>query len=214
MTAEALLSDSAPEPDLLSFPTALSLTLSLKTPAPIKKVKQAKKPSPSQVKTDSDSPHMPKGHTLQWHESYLNMDDFDIPNKPMVVTKKSLPGSRGAGIGAKGRDGSNASIGDNAPAWREWKARETGAGMEMDVNPVEASGKQKGRKKSQHKMINAINIDVNMASLGERKNVKGKGKGKLVRIDEDMEMTASKFIVPAQARLTVWEVASDGNAAL
>lgn len=37
------------------------------------------------------------------------------------------------------------------------------------------SGEQKGRKKSQHKMINVINIDVNMASLGERKNVKGKG---------------------------------------
>ena len=94
-----------------------------------------------------------------------------------------------------------------------------GAGMEMDVNPVEMSGEQKGRKKSQHKMINAINIDVNTASLGERKNVKGKGKGKgkLVRIDEDMEMAASKFIVPllpAQGRLTAWEVASDGNTVL
>lgn len=68
-------------------------------------------------------------------------------------------------------------------------------------------------------MINVINIDVNMASLGERKNVKGKGKGKgkLVRIDKDMEMAASKFIVPmlpAQGRLTVWEVVSDGNAVL
>ena len=145
------------------------------------------------------------------------MDDFDIHNKPIVATKKSLPGSRGAGIGAKGGDGSDAPTGDNAPAWREWKAREMGAGMEMDINPVEMSGKQKGRKKSQHKMINAINIDVDTASLGERKNVKGKGKGKLVRIDEDMEIAASKFIVPklpAQGRSTAWEVASDGNAAL
>ena len=64
------------------------------------------------------------------------MDDFDTPNKPMVTTKKSLPGCRGAGIGAKGGDGSNAPIGGNAPAWRDWKARETGAGMEMDVDPV------------------------------------------------------------------------------
>ena len=66
-------------------------------------------------------------------------------------------------------------------------------------------------------MINVVNIDVNMASLGKRKNMKGKGKGKLVRIDKDMEMAASKFIVPmlpAQGRLTVWEVASDGNAVL
>lgn len=136
MAAEALLSNSAPEPDLLPFPTALSLTLIPKTPAPIKMVKWAKKPSPSRVETDLDSPCMPKGHTLQQHESYLNMDAFDIPNKPTVATKKSLPGCRGAGIGAKGGDGSNAPIGGNVPAWREWKAREMGAGMEMDVNPV------------------------------------------------------------------------------
>ena len=64
------------------------------------------------------------------------MDDFDIPNKPTVATKKSLPGSRGAGIGAKGGDGSDAPIGNNVPTWREWKAREMGAGMEMDVDPV------------------------------------------------------------------------------
>ena len=53
-----------------------------------------------------------------------------------------------------------------------WKAREAGAGMEMDVDPVETSGKQKGRAKGelQHKLVN--NADVDMASLGGRDNVK------------------------------------------
>ena len=79
-----------------------------------------------------------------------------------------------------------------------WKAGEAGAGMEMDVNPVETSGKQKGRAKGepQHKLGN--NTDVDMASLGGRDNVKQKGKGKLVRIDEDKEMeTLATFVVPA-----------------
>ena len=67
--------------------------------------------------------------------------------------------------------------------------------MEMDVDPVETSGKQKGRAKGepQHKLGN--NTDVDMASLGGRDNVKQKGKGKLVRIDEDVEMET--FVVPA-----------------
>ena len=60
------------------------------------------------------------------------------------------------------------------------------------------SGKKKARVKGklQHKL--AINADVNMASLGGRENVKWQGKGKLVRIDEDIEMeTLVMFVVPA-----------------
>ena len=56
--AEAHPSDSLP------LPTALSLTLSPKTPAPIKKARHTKNPSP-QVKTDPDSPCVPKQHTPQ-----------------------------------------------------------------------------------------------------------------------------------------------------
>ena len=50
--------------DSLPLPTVLSLTLSLKTLAPMKKVRHTKNPSP-QIKTDPDSPHVPKQHTLQ-----------------------------------------------------------------------------------------------------------------------------------------------------
>ena len=122
------------------------------------------------------------------------MDVVDVPHKPRVVTKKPLSG-RGRGFGAEGGDESNAPIGSPASAWRGWKAREAGAGMEMDLDPVEMSGMQKGRAKGkpQHKLVN--NADVDMASLGGRDNVKQKGKGKLVRIDEDIEMET--FVVPA-----------------
>ena len=122
---------------------------------------------------------------------------FDVPYKPMVVTKKPLSGSRGAGFGAEGRDESNAPIGSPASAWRGWRAREVSAGIEMDVSPVETSGKQKGRMKGepQHKL--AINTHVNTANLGGRENAKWKGKGKLVRIDEDIEMeTLATSVVP------------------
>ena len=77
------------------------------------------------------------------------MDIFDFPHKPRVATKKPLS-SRGGGFGAEGRDKSNVPIGSHASAWRGWKAREAGDGMEMDVNPVETSGKQKGRVKVSH----------------------------------------------------------------
>ena len=122
------------------------------------------------------------------------MDVFDVPHKPRVATKKPLFG-RGGGFGAEGGDESNAPISSPASAWRGWKAGEAGAGMEMDVDPVETSGKQQGRAKGepQHKLGN--NTDVDMASLGGRDNVKQKGKGKLVRIDEDIEMET--FVVPA-----------------
>ena len=122
------------------------------------------------------------------------MDVFGVPHKPTVVPKKPLSG-RGSGFGAEGRD---ASIGSPASAWRGWEAREVGAGIEMDVDPVEMSGKQKGRVKGelQHKLV--IKADVNTASLGARENVKQKGKGKLVRIDENVEMeTLEMFVVPA-----------------
>ena len=90
------------------------------------------------------------------------MDIFNVPHKPTVATKKPLS-SRGAGFGAEGGD---APISSPASAWRGWKAREVCAGMEMDVNPVEMSGKQKGRVKGelQHKLV--IKADVHMASLG------------------------------------------------
>ena len=148
----------------------LSLTLSPKTPAPVKKVRHTKNLSP-QVKTDPDLPGVPKQCTLQQHESYLDVDIFDVPHKPMVVTKKPLS-SWGGGFGAEGGDESNTPIGSPASAWRGWKAREVGAGMEIDVDPVEMSGKQKGRVKGkpQHKLAN--NADVNTASLGGRDNVK------------------------------------------
>ena len=122
------------------------------------------------------------------------MDIFDVPHKPMVVTKKPLS-SRGVGFGAESRD---APIGSPASAWRGWKAREVGTGMEMDGDPVETSGKQRGRVKGelQHKLV--IKADVDMASLGGRENVNRKGKGKLVRIDLDVEMEMLEmFAVPA-----------------
>ena len=121
------------------------------------------------------------------------MDIFDVPHKPTVVTKKPLSG-RGAGFGA---DAGDAPIGSPASAWRDWKAREVGAGMKMDVDPVEMSGKQKGRVKGKLQYKLAVEADVDMASLGGRENVKQKGKGKLVRIDEDIEMdTLETFVVP------------------
>ena len=70
--------------------------------------------------------------------------------------------------------------------------------MKMDVDPVETSGKQKGRVKGEPQYKLAIEADVDTASLGGRENVKRKGKGKLVRIDEDIEMdTLETFVVPA-----------------
>ena len=96
------------------------------------------------------------------------MDVFDVPHKPMVVTKKPLSG-RGAGFGA---DGGDAPIGSPVSAWRGWKAREVGAGIKMDVDPVEASGKQKGRVKGEPQYKLAIEADVDTASLGGRENVK------------------------------------------
>ena len=95
--------------------------------------------------------------------------------------------------------------------------------MEMDVDPVETSQKQTERKgKPQHKV--AINVDVGTASLGGRENVKRKGKGKekLVTIEEgpeDVEVeTLTRFVVPAlpaqgSARSATREVAPDQNAA-
>ena len=56
--AEARLSNSLP------LPTVLSLTLSPKTPAPVKKARHTKNPSP-QVETDPDSHYVPKQRTLQ-----------------------------------------------------------------------------------------------------------------------------------------------------
>ena len=44
--------------------------------------------------------------------------------------------------------------------------------MEMDVNPVETSGKQKGRVKGEPQYKLAIKADVDMASLGGKENVK------------------------------------------
>jgi hypothetical protein len=150
--------------DLFHLSTALSL--SPKTPAPVKKARHTKNPSP-EVETDPDSPRVPKQRALQRHESYLDEGFFDVPT---------------------GGDESNAPIGSPASAWREWQAREVGTGMEMDVDPVETSQKQTGRKgKPQHKV--AINVDVGTVSLSGGENVrrKGKGKEKLVTIEEGPE---------------------------
>ena len=116
---------------------------------------------------------------------------------------------------AKSKDKSDALIGNPALAWREWKAREAGVAMQMDVDLVETSTavhekqRQKGKEKdkSQHKTsITVIGSDVKITDVGGRgidvdssrkdKNMKGKGKAKLMRIDEDMEMGGNMFVVP------------------
>ena len=116
---------------------------------------------------------------------------------------------------AKSKDKSDAPIGNPASAWREWKAREAGAAMQMDVDLVETSTavhekqRQKGKEKDklQHKtLITVIGSDVEITDVGGRginvdssrkgENMKGKGKVKLVRIDEDVEMGGNTFVVP------------------